>query len=350
MSPSTTSAKRLAAAGLDRVLDATVLPGYSRLGYALRGLGKATPPPLSGRRIIVTGASAGIGEAVSRELAMAGAEVHMLVRDAARGAAAADRVNSAIPAGAPGASPAVCDVSSLADVRRFADAWLGEHERLDALVHNAGVMPPARARSADGFELSFATNVLGPFLLTRLLLPGLRAAAPGRVITVSSGGMYTARLDPEDPQLERREYDGPAFYAHTKRAGVALSREWASRIPATAVAFHAMHPGWVDTPGLRTSLPRFHRTMKRILRTPRQGADTVVWLCSERALDPATGGFWHDRRPRSEHRVPWTRESAAERQRLWAYCERLTETPQGADAKAVDTQANTKEGTGHGQV
>ena len=136
--------------------------------------------------------------------------------------------------------------------------------------------------------------------------------------------MYTARLDADDPQLERRSYDGPRFYAHAKRAQVALNRVWSEHFPADRIAFHAMHPGWVDTPGLRSSLPRFRRLMRPLLRDARQGADTIVWLGTEPALEPPTGGFWQDREPRPEHRLRWARETAEERERVWKECERLT--------------------------
>jgi NAD(P)-dependent dehydrogenase (short-subunit alcohol dehydrogenase family) len=138
--------------------------------------------------------------------------------------------------------------------------------------------------------------------------------------------MYAARLDADDPQLELPAYDGPRFYAHSKRAQVVLNRLWAEQFPAERIAFHAMHPGWVDTPGLRDSLPRFHRLMRPLLRDTRQGADTIVWLGTHPWLEPATGGFWHDRAPRSEHRLPSTRESREERERLWRECERLCTT------------------------
>jgi dehydrogenase/reductase SDR family protein 12 len=209
-------------------------------------------------------------------------------------------------------------------VRRFAAAFQERVRALDVLVNNAGVLTLRRERTSTGLELTFATNVLGPFLLTELLLPKLRAAAPSRVITVSSGGMYTARLDVNDPQLDRREFDGPAFYAHTKRAEVVLNGLWAQRHAADGVAFHAMHPGWADTGGLRSSLPRFHRLMRPLLRDSRQGADTIVWLATARALEPPSGGFWQDRAPRPEHRLPRTRETRPERERFWTYCERLS--------------------------
>jgi dehydrogenase/reductase SDR family member 12 len=310
---------------LDRALDLSVIPGYSRLGYGLRRLDweGAIHSTLRDRRALVTGGSSGLGEAVCEGYAAAGARVHMLVRDGGRGEDAVDRIESRLPGARERIEIEVCDLSDLAEIRRFAESFQARHERLELLVHNAGVLPRERTHTPDGVELTFATNVLGPFLLTSLLLPALLAAAPSRVITVSSGGMYTARLRAEDVQLENEDFDGPRFYAHSKRAQVVLNHAWAERFPAERLAFSAMHPGWVDTPGLRASLPRFRRVMRPLLRDAHQGADTVVWLGTTPRLEPATGGFWHDRAPRPEHRLPSTRESAEDRRRLWLECERL---------------------------
>ncbi len=320
---------------LDRALDLAVLPGYSRIGYGLRGLGRDEPSPgvLHGKTALVTGGSSGIGEAICEGLAAAGCRVHMLVRNQFRGREAVSRIESRLPSASGTIEVEPCDLSHLPAIRHFAEAFQARQERLDLLVHNAGVLPAERTHTRDGIELTFATNVLGPFLLTSLLLPALLEGAPARVITVSSGGMYTARLDSEDPQLEGQPFDGARFYAHTKRAQVALNRSWAERFPAERIAFHAMHPGWVDTPGLRSSLPRFRRVMRPLLRDARQGADTAIWLGMAPELEPATSGFWHDRVPRPEHRLPSTRESAENRDRLWLECERLctvSETPRAA--------------------
>ena len=310
---------------LDRALDLAVVPGYARPGFTLRGLShqSAIAGGLSGRTILVTGGSSGIGEAACAALLGGGATVHLLGRDEERTARAVSRIEARLP-DAPGCLvPELCDLSDPTRVRQFAADFQARVRSLDVLINNAGVLAADRERTALGLELSFATNVLGPFLLTELLLPTLRSAAPARVITVSSGGMYTARLDADDPQLDGRKFDGPAFYAHTKRAQVVLNGLRAKRHAADGIAFHAMHPGWADTGGLRASLPRFHRLMRPLLRDPAEGADTIVWLASAPALEPATGGFWHDRVPRPEYRLPRTRETQAERERFWAYCERL---------------------------
>lgn len=310
---------------LDRALDFAVIPGYSRVGFSARRMGrKPIAGSLRGRAALVTGGSSGIGEAACEGLAAAGARVHMLVRDEGRGESAVSRIESRLHGASGAIELEICDLSDLASIRRFTESFQARCDHLDLLVNNAGALPEERTYTTDGVELTFATNVLGPFLLTSLLLPMLLAAAPARVITVSSGGIYTARLDADDVQQEGHTYDGPRFYAHAKRAQVALNRVWAEGCPAERIGFHAMHPGWVDTPGLRSSLPRFRRLMRPLLRDARQGADTIVWLGAHPGLDPATGGFWHDRAPRPEHRLPWTRETAGERERLWRECERLS--------------------------
>jgi dehydrogenase/reductase SDR family protein 12 len=320
----------------DRVLDWTVLPGFSRIGYGLReSLVPRGPLELKGKTVMVTGANSGIGEAACGQLARAGARVLMVVRDLEMG----ERSRQGILAGTPGAEAELirCDVSDLASVREAAAGFLGSRRPLDVLVNNAGVLPAERRHTGEGFELTFATNVLGPFLLTALLLPALAAAAPSRVVNVSSGGMYTARLELGDLQLERREFDGARFYAHTKRIEVALAEEWSRRLAGCGVVVHSVHPGWVATPGVSRSLPRFEKVMRPLLRAPDAGADTIVWLAGSPRAAEHPGAFWHDRRPRPKHRVPWTRESAAERAALFDRC---------AELCGLDPAELTRQGSG----
>jgi NAD(P)-dependent dehydrogenase (short-subunit alcohol dehydrogenase family) len=274
----------------DRALDASLL-GYTRLGFAVRERGWAPLPRMDGQAVVVTGASSGIGRAAASGFAALGASVIDVVRDPSRAREGAADVR-------------VCDVSSLAGVRRLAATLT----RVDVLVNNAGALPEARSETAEGVEVAFATNVLGPFALTSLV-------HPGRVITVTSGGMYTARLDAFDLQTVSRLYRGAEVYARTKRAELVLTSMWAER----GVAAHAMHPGWVDTPGLASSLPGFHRALRPLLRTPEQGADTIVWLGSA-GVPP--GRLWHDRAERPAYRLPWTRETPVDRERLWRELER----------------------------
>jgi NAD(P)-dependent dehydrogenase (short-subunit alcohol dehydrogenase family) len=128
--------------------------------------------------------------------------------------------------------------------------------------------------------------------------------------------MFTARFDPSDPERDESDYDGPRFYANAKRAQVMLAEEFARR-EGNGVGFHSMHPGWADTPGLEKSLPRFHRAASPLLRDAGQGADTAVWLLADPEADRHPGALWHDRRPRSAHRLRSTRGAAGDGRKLW---------------------------------
>jgi len=172
------------------------------------------------------------------------------------------------------------------------------------LVNNAGVLTQERELSADGIELTLATNVIGPFLLTELLIPALERSAPSRIVNVSSGGMYTQKLQADDLQSEQEDFDGPTVYARTKRAEVILTAMWAGRLAATGITVHAVHPGSADTPEVRSSLPRFYRVTRPLLRSPNQGADTILWLGAAAEPAQSSGGFWHNRRRRPTHLLP----------------------------------------------
>jgi NAD(P)-dependent dehydrogenase (short-subunit alcohol dehydrogenase family) len=216
------------------------------------------------------------------------------------------------------------DISSLAALRKFAAEFTARESRLDVLVNNAGVMPPHRARSADGVELMFATHVLAPFALTQLLGDLLRASAPARVINVSSGGMYGQALPAGDLQSDHTEYRAARLYARTKRAEVVISEELARRLLGTGVVVHAMHPGWVESKGIREALPVFASVAAPIIRSAPDGADTIVWLGGAPEAVARSGLFWHDRRPRPTHYLfgPGA-ESAADRRELWDLCQSL---------------------------
>jgi NAD(P)-dependent dehydrogenase (short-subunit alcohol dehydrogenase family) len=207
-------------------------------------------------------------------------------------------------------------------VRSIAAEIASAHEHLDALIHNAGALSAEYAVSPQGFEMTVASQVLGPFLLTSLLLPLLEAGeSRGRVITVASGGMYPEKLDVEKLLAGPDSYDGVRAYARAKRAQVELNVEWARRC-GSKVIFQAMHPGWVDTPGVVKSLPRFHSITKPVLRSAEAGADTIVWLADVDENDlGANGGFWLDRHRRSITKIPGTGASQSERNRIWQWCE-----------------------------
>ncbi len=316
---------------VDAAMDALVVPGFSRAGLAVRSallpeFTEEDSPRLDGKTVVITGATSGIGYAAAVALARRGAAVHFLARDQGR----AERARHAITAasGATTVSYGLADLEDLDSVRAFARQFRATHDRLDVLIHNAGAIHPSFRTGQAGIELTVASQVAAPFLLTRLLLTPLVAAAPSRVITVSSGGMYTQRLDPATLQLPASHYRGVTAYARAKRAQVALSREWSRRFAGAGIAFHAMHPGWVDTPGVATALPRFRRLTRPILLSPEQGADTIVWLATTPPERLGPGRFWHDRRPRPEHLLPWTRDKdPAAARKLWDHLATLTASP-----------------------
>ncbi len=164
-----------------------------------------------------------------------------------------------------------------------------------------------------------ASQVVGPFLLTHLLLDRLADSAPSRVITMSSGGMYATGLTVSRLEMDADDYKGAEQYARAKRAQVTLTEMWAERFGDRDISFHAMHPGWADTPGVEDALPVFRKVVGPLLRTPEQGADTLVWLAADDEPLGHNGSFWLDRRRQSIHQLPTTRrtDTAERREQLW---------------------------------
>ena len=318
---------------IDRVLEASVVGSFSRIGYAVRRRTQrwdAHAGAGEGRRALVTGANSGIGFATVVALLARGAEVVATTRDATRGAAARDALLDAAAQAGMGVDRStlatrltmeVLDLDRLDDGRRLIDQ-LRTLPPVDVVVHNAGAMFPERTTTDDGLERTWQVHVVAPFLMTMLLVPMLANRPDPRVIWVSSGGMYTERLVVRRVDSPRG-YRPAVAYARAKRAQVELVAELHRRLGAsTGIAFHAMHPGWARTPGVSNALPAFDRLMRPLLRTPGQGADTIVHLTlSERTgddTDPSAGGaFWGDRLPRPTDRLARTVCDDAERAALW---------------------------------
>lgn len=207
---------------------------------------------LKGKHYIVTGATSGLGLETASQLARRGGHVHLLCRNQKRGEDV--RLQIVNETGNSQVKVHVCDVSSLGDVATFSKEWIASGVPIAALVNNAGVMVHKRKLSVDGFELGFATNTLGTFALTEMLLPALQSSQGARVVTVSSGGMLTENLEIEDLQGEslwkNDGIDGSAQYSRCKRRQVALTEYWARKYANRGIFWVSMHPGWAGTPGV----------------------------------------------------------------------------------------------------
>ena len=312
---------------VDAALEWSVVGSFTRVGSALRRRLDHWAPlderSLVGRVIVMTGATSGLGLEAARAFAAMGATVEIIARNAAKAEATCAEIRQAT--GNPKIGFLIADTGDLAALRRAGADLVERHPAIHVLIHNAGALDDVWQTSPQGIELTVASQVVGPFLLTGLLLPALRAGAPARVLWVSSGGMYSEPLSVDRLNMSAGDYNGTTAYARAKRAQVTLAELWAKRLAADRISVHSLHPGWADTPGVARSLPTFRRVVGPLLRTPAEGADTLIWLTvDDGAPLKQSGRFWLDRRPRPLHRLASTRRSDTpeERERLWSWAVR----------------------------
>lgn len=275
---------------------------------------------LAGRTAVVTGATAGLGREAATRLAELGARVVIVGRNPEKTARVRDEIADATDGDVV---YEIADLSSMAEVAGLAERLLTAEPTINVLVNNAGSLFPERQVTAEGRERTFATNLLGHYLLTERLIPRLVESAPARIVNVSSGGMYSQRIVVDNLDFERGNYTGTAAYANTKRGQVILTELWAEELKRTGVVVNSMHPGWAKTPGVAASLPTFNRFMGPFLRTPEEGADTIVWLAAAPEAGDITGKFLLDRRPQDTHLVDRTRETDDDRRELRRRLEEL---------------------------
>ena len=296
-----------------------------------------TVPDQTGKRIVITGANSGTGKEAARRLAAAGANVIMAVRTPAKGEAA----RAELLAERPGAHLEVrrVDLADLASVREFADGLLADGTPIDVLINNAGVMaPPTRMTTADGFELQFGSNYLGPFALTVRLLPLVLAAPAPRVVTMSSGLASIGRIRFDDLQWDRRYRANPA-YAQSKLADLMLTEHLA--VIATQRGWNllstAAHPGFtrtnLQTAGASLGRDKPKRTVANsihILPSQEVGPGTEPLLYAATSPDAVNGGYYGPGGrfrlvgPTTTARLPRRARDTATAARLWAEAERLT--------------------------
>jgi NAD(P)-dependent dehydrogenase (short-subunit alcohol dehydrogenase family) len=321
-------------------LDHLVLPGllrFTRLGHlAARGSFAPLAVSMKGRTAVVTGATSGLGRAAATGLARLGARVVLVGRD--RRKAEGTRVEIRAATGNGDLAVEVADLSLLSGVRGLAERLLAKEKALHVLVNNAGVLENERRTTPEGHEVSLATNLLAPYVLTRKLAPRLVASAPARVVNVVSGGMYLAGLGPGVFGDAVGRWDGALAYARHKRALTVLTELWSGELFPRGVAVHAMHPGWADTPGVERSLPGFFRLTRPLLRPPEEGADTIVWLAAAPEAARASRGLWLDRELHPAAVFPGTAGSPEERKRLVEELERMTQESADRLATAEDRE------------
>ncbi len=305
------------------------LVSFSAVGYRARAL---TWPPLgadfTGQTWVVTGATGGIGRAIVEGATSRGATVLALARS--------NEKLDALARGAPGPGrviPLLTDLSLVADTRRAADAILARGARVDVLVNNVGLLLDDLSVTAEGYETSYATNLLTHWVLTDALLQSSALAPQATIIEMSSGGMYNAPLTLDYMGMkDPKKYNGVYAYAVHKRGQAELVKYWQARHGAGGLRCYVMHPGWADTDGVKTAMPNFRRRLRSVLRDAAQGADTALWLAATRPSSAGPEAFWFDRKPRDAHAFPHTMKSKYSPEDLAKFLEKQADAVAGRAA------------------
>jgi dehydrogenase/reductase SDR family protein 12 len=293
-------------------------PSFTRIGYIARGLPfRPVRADYAGQLWLVTGATGGLGRAAALRAVRKGATVYAVGRNVA-----ALETLQAAAANAPGRIvPVICDLSSMKTVsdltRRPELAGL----KFDVLVNNVGLLMRSYEPTAEGLETSYATNLLGHYILTERL-HGDGMLTPGAaIINVVSGGLYNLPLTKSMLNIPEERFNGFAAYAAHKRAQLALAEHWRATFADIGARTYAVHPGWADTAGVKTSLPKFRKILAPILRNDDEGADTIDWLAATRPVE-VVDQIWFDRKPRTAHAYPHTRNPKTQISDVVAFLDR----------------------------
>ncbi len=305
------------------------MPSYTMTGYWGRRLtwGANRAPDYSGQSWLVTGASTGLGAAMLKAAAEGGANVIGVSRSVERLELAARTVK---PEARERIRLIAADLSLRSGTQELIDRLAHEGVQLDVLQNNAGLLLNELEVTGEGLEASFATNVLTHYQLTEALIANGVLKDDAVVVNMTSGGMYNAplgirKLNVTDPA----KYHGKVAYAYAKRAQVALTRYWNHKYGSRGLRFYVTHPGWAKTPGVKQSLPVFWKIQNLLLRTPRQGADTALWLAATQPPIAGEDVVWFDRKPRETHMYDFTKKAQCTEQELVDY---LQNTLGGASA------------------
>jgi NAD(P)-dependent dehydrogenase (short-subunit alcohol dehydrogenase family) len=267
---------------------------------------------------LITGASAGIGKEMARQIARSGATVVMVSRSHDRLASAEEEIKREVPAAKT--DLLVADLSSQAEIRKLASEFSSRYSRLDILINNAGVLVPNRSLTVDGIETTFAVNHLGYFLLTNLLLETIKSSSPARIVNVSSAAHKSARLDFNDLQNEKR-YVGFFVYCESKLANVLFTYELARRLEGSGVTVNCFHPGAIATELFRDQNVLVRLGTQLFLKTPARGAETGAYLASSPEVQGITGKYFVNKRPARSNMQSHDQVAA---KRLWDISAELT--------------------------
>jgi NAD(P)-dependent dehydrogenase (short-subunit alcohol dehydrogenase family) len=274
------------------------------------------------KRIVMTGATEGIGLAAARVLARARAALTFVARNRDKAAAVAAEIEDANEGRGERIDIVTADLLSQKDVRRAAAEIASRYTHVDILINNAGAMFTRRALTADGIERTWALNHLAPFLMTNLLIDRLRAAPAARIITTASDAHFRGGDIPFDDINAERGYRGFTRYGQSKLANILFTRELARRLAGTGVTANCYHPGLVATQFNRNNgalMDLVMRAAKFVSRTPEVGADTLVWLASSPDVATTSGGYFFDRGIGRSSAAAKNDETA---RRLWTLSER----------------------------
>jgi len=318
-------------------------PNYTKIGYWARKLTWPRMGPLdfSGQTWLITGASSGLGKGMMRAAAEAGAKVVAVSSSQANLDAAVAELPESLRSSVttlPG------DMSLLSGSRELLRKLLESGQKFDVLQNNAGILFNQHTLTSEGRETTYVVNVLSHYVLTKGLVEGGAFNDNAVVVNMTSGGMYNAPLgftglNVTDPA----RFNGKASYAYAKRAQVALTDYWNKTYGDRGISFYVTHPGWTKTPGVKSALPVFSIIQNPILRTPRQGSDTALWLCATRP-PVESDVVWFDRKARVTHIYSYTRKAQCTLEELVDYFER--ECAQGEVAASVQESVNQPGGSG----
>ena len=316
----------------DALLEASIVGSFTTGGIKARRKLQDwdAPAPMNGTKVLLTGGTSGIGRATAAAMYGLGADVIITSRSLERAEQAASDIESETD-GDGSVSGAAVDTADFGSINELVDVVNERFDAVDVLINNAGALTDEYRTNDEGMELTLASHLVGPYHLMHELRS--RMSAGGRVLWMSSGGMYTQGLDVDTLEMDEDSFRGAVAYAKAKRAQVELVHhlgpEWSPEI-----VMHAMHPGWVDTDGVDQGLPGFSKIMGPFLRSAEEGADTMVWMASGGADDAEAGSFFLDRKPRGTVYLPGTGTDDAERRRLIEWLDLMTLPARNSEAQS----------------